>query len=344
MIEPNHRGLLRGCLALALLAAVLLVAFPTAAQSPDPVTLDIATSPDTSTLRQTEVEVKLTLQGNASVCPPITTQRSLDAVLLLDNSASMTGPSIDSAKAAAQLFVDSMSLDVPTNAGGDRVALITFSDQAVGLSDLTQDRNALQQLIQSIGPQSGTNIAAGIEAATIALTHNGKPANNPAQVIVLLSDGEDPDHPVAEAANQAKAKGVRIVTIRLGDRPIGDILRTIASVPTDYYEAPKPSDLADIYRRIADVIQPTTAAQNVNLNFRYDDYRFQLIPDSIKPAPTSVQGNVIHWDYPAIENVDAAVFSFRVVPLHTGDPVNVGEVVQSSYGYCEDTVARRPLS
>src|SRR5258706_5836990 len=277
------------------IAGLLILVQSAAAQTPDPVTMTVNTTPTTATLKQTEVEVQIKLQGNASVCPPVTTQRSLDAVLLLDNSNSMSGARIESAKEAAQIFVNTLSLDIAPEKGGDRVGLVIFSDRAFELSGLTQNRNTLQQMIQAIQPDSGTNIADGIQGATNSLNGAGSPGQKAARAIVLLSDGEDPNHPVAEAADAAKRMGIRIVTIRLGNSVSGDILRNIASAPTDYYEAPKPSDLAAIYRRIADTIQPTTAASNVVLNYRYDNIRFELIADSIKPAPASIQGNVVRW-------------------------------------------------
>lgn len=67
--------------------------------------------------------------------------------------------------------------------------------------------------------------------------------------------------PVAAAA-ATKAVGIRIVTIGLGNSVDEQMLRAIASSPDDYFQAPAPGDLGDIYdgivRNIACEAEGTT--------------------------------------------------------------------------------------
>ena len=72
--------------------------------------------------------------------------------------------------------------------------------------------------------------------------------------VVLLTDGrsnpEPPEVAVAGAAG-AKARGILIFTIGLGDDTDADALRAIASRPSYYYHAPAADDLAHIHGEVA---------------------------------------------------------------------------------------------
>src|SRR5688572_15003984 len=67
-------------------------------------------------------------------------QEGISAVIAIDTSGSMVGPSLAGAQAAAHVFVDNLGPK-------DRAALIGFGDQAQMLQDFSSDRAVLKQAI-----------------------------------------------------------------------------------------------------------------------------------------------------------------------------------------------------
>ena len=70
----------------------------------------------------------------------------------------------------------------------------------------------------------------------------------------LANEPEDPGgEPYAiEYSNKAKAQGIQMYTIGLGDKVNTIFLRELASEPQKYYQAAKSRDLDHIYREISD--------------------------------------------------------------------------------------------
>jgi RHS repeat-associated protein len=169
----------------------------------------------------------------------------LDVVLVLDRSGSMAGQRLTDAKSAAKTFVDFMLL-----AEGDQVGLVSF--QSTGRVDrqLTNDGASVKAAVDAITAGGGTDIASGITAAhaeLISARHN--PASTP--VMIVLSDGGA--SPPTAAANAAKADGIRLITVGIGDAN-ETVLRPVASSESDYHKAPTSADLANVYASIAGAV------------------------------------------------------------------------------------------
>lgn len=102
---------------------------------------------------------------------------------------------------------------------GDRVALIAFAGRAYVLSPLTSDEGALELFLDNLDPsivgQPGTAIAPAITGALDLLSSAQGGAG---KAVVLLTDGEGFDDRAAavEAAQRARALGVRLVTVGFG--------------------------------------------------------------------------------------------------------------------------------
>ena len=98
----------------------------------------------------------------------------------------------------------------------DRLGLIAFSGTAFLQCPLTIDRNAFIQNVNSLTtdiiPQGGTAIG---EAVTEALRTFEKEEDNH-KVLVLMTDGEDHEAGVTDAAQKANKIGMKIFTIGLG--------------------------------------------------------------------------------------------------------------------------------
>lgn len=98
---------------------------------------------------------------------------------------------------------------------------------------------------------SGTQIDLGIKAAREELMGPGRAPDHSA-VMILLTDGiQSSGGQVEVEAEAAKAAGIVVFTIALGDGAAVDLLRIVASSPSHAYVAPTGADLLRIYARIA---------------------------------------------------------------------------------------------
>jgi len=100
---------------------------------------------------------------------------------------------------------------------GDEVGLIAFAGRATVLSPLTPDFGFLRLALDSAGPSSvargGTSLAEPIRKAVAGFGGEGGVSRS----ILLITDGEDHDSFVKEAAKQAAERGIKILAIGFGD-------------------------------------------------------------------------------------------------------------------------------
>ena len=99
----------------------------------------------------------------------------------------------------------------------DHVGLIAFAGRASVLSPMTPDKSFLRLALDGAGPHSvprgGTKLA---EAIGRAVTGFGDPG--PSQrALILITDGEDHDSFVLDAAKRAAEAGIKIIAIGFGD-------------------------------------------------------------------------------------------------------------------------------
>ncbi len=181
-------------------------------------------------------------------------QRRVDAVLVIDASTSMEDPTaagrpkITAAIEAARGFLDQLQ-----PGRGDQAAVVAFNAGATLLQGLTGDRAALDAALAQVAIAPQTCLVCGVEAAAVELAGPRRRAENAATMIVL-TDGRSNPRPAAEAvarAEAAKAVGVNVFTIGLGNDVDAEALLAMASRPGYAYRAPDAEDLAAIYRAIA---------------------------------------------------------------------------------------------
>lgn len=147
-------------------------------------------------------------------------QKGLDIVVAIDTSRSMLAADIppnrlERAKLAA--------LDLAKLAKNDRLGLVAFAGSAFLQCPLTLDEEAFRQGVAALDvniiPQGGTAIAETIQTALAGF----KDGDNH-KILVLITDGEDHEEGVLEAAKAASAKGLRIFTIGIGSAA-GELIR-----------------------------------------------------------------------------------------------------------------------
>ena len=142
-------------------------------------------------------------------------QRGIDVAIVLDVSRSMTATDVapSRARAAAQGLRGMLG-----HLDGNRVALVTFAGSAFTRSPLTVDLAAVANLVdraQGDSPlvQAGTDLRVAIDAAVLLLAVTDRAG---AQVIVLVSDGEDLGTDVQASIERANAQHIAIYTVFAG--------------------------------------------------------------------------------------------------------------------------------
>lgn len=148
----------------------------------------------------------------------LTESRGLDLVVALDFSKSMLARDVyptrlERAKAELSRFIDSLH--------GDRVGLVAFAGETMSYP-LTVDYEAAKLFWRDLGPDDmpvgGTDIGRALRASIDLLTRvrerEGK--KRPAQVILLMTDGEDTEGLGVAAAKKAATLGIRIYTLGIG--------------------------------------------------------------------------------------------------------------------------------
>jgi hypothetical protein len=205
----------------------------------------------------------------------------VDVMLVMDVSGSMQGEKIQSAKVAAKIFVDQL------NMSRDRVGLVSFSDEATLICNLTNNDSFIKSIIDTLSTGGATNMGSGISISNEEFVKHGR--SNALWVMILLSDGKAnrpcPHHPQhsnegcpyaqeyalnqSECAKVLLGKGVIIYTIGLGSS--GDLdeilLKQIAFDESKYFNAPKADQLESIYKMIS---------IDIRFKVRYDIVVIQL--------------------------------------------------------------------
>ena len=168
-----------------------------------------------------------------------------DIVLVVDTSSSMAGDKLAAAEEAARGFVALL------NPERDRVGLVTFDDEATTVP-LSSDHRDIADRIRGLPTHEGTRIDLGLYAAVAEFYRHGR--EGAGRVAILLSDGRPTEGYATGAIEQAdllRTYGAELYVIGLGDDADATLLRWLADSAAHYYYAPTPSDLADMYERIA---------------------------------------------------------------------------------------------
>ena len=152
------------------------------------------------------------------------TRRGADVMFVVDVSRSMlaedaTPNRLERARTFISDAIDAM--------GGDRAGLIDFAGVAAVRAPLTLNYDALKAAVDGLEPKDSRRGGSMLGDA-IRLAAESFPADDAGHAIVILSDGEDMGSDPMDAAREAAEKGIRIITVGIGDAregariPVGD--------------------------------------------------------------------------------------------------------------------------
>ncbi|MGE0623781.1 MAG: VWA domain-containing protein [Pseudomonadales bacterium] len=144
--------------------------------------------------------------------------RYIDMMLVMDTSASLRDTDPDGYRTLA-----AVGLIARLSPKSDiRIGVIGFNDSAELLQPLTDNRNAVSQAIRDLKRRGGTDLAEGIESAVEELNANGR--EDASRVIVLFTDGMSNEKKAMAAAELARAEGIAVQTLLLGENLKGGFL------------------------------------------------------------------------------------------------------------------------
>lgn len=150
-------------------------------------------------------------------------QHGLDIIFALDVSRSMLAQDVAPnrlrrAKVEIAALSDSLA--------GNRMALVAFAGSAFVQCPLTMDSAAVKMFLDVLSPevipQGGTAIARALSVSSRLFLSSQSKADDdghkPAQVLVLLTDGEDHQGEVKKMAGRLKEQGVHVFVVGVGSK------------------------------------------------------------------------------------------------------------------------------
>lgn len=182
----------------------------------------------------------------------------LALILAIDVSGSMEGEPIAQARQAAISLVESLS-------PGDAVAVIAFAGEAQVVQPLDEDLSLAVEALNSLSDGGDTALYGAVSSAATLAAESGRPRT----AVVLLSDGADfggvsgvdRDDAIAAVA------GANSVFYSIGFGPEIDLefLQSLATQGNgEYFAAPGPEAIGDIFGTIEDVLRSQYVARLVS--------------------------------------------------------------------------------
>lgn len=253
------------------------------------------------------IDLTLDLQCRGGVAP------ASEIMLIVDRSNSMAGVKLAAAKAAADSFAASPSLDLATH----RLGLISFSDIISLDQRLTHDRAAVRAAVADIQHTGNTDLATALRRGTEHVLAAGRPDARP--VLLLMTDGKpsrlgQPYVDTVVEAARAKARGALVFTIGLGDTIETDLLVAVAGSSSRYFAAPRPDQLGSIYTELSQTVGGVVATDVRVVDGLGADVAY--VPGSASRGGAPSGGDVV-WTLGALPS-GTVTLSLQVTPGRLG--------------------------
>ena len=178
--------------------------------------------------------------------------------LIFDYSESFSS-ALNDALNGAKIFVGNLNLVPSTPVDSDEGSVIKFSTDIINTTEavagtlFSSDENILLDSIDAAGPASGQSrfYDAVYQAITEISTRN-----KIKRAIITYSDGKDAGstNRLEDVVTYAKAEGVPIFTIGIGNVDENVLLPLAKGTGGQYFPAPTAADLDEIYQQISDLL------------------------------------------------------------------------------------------
>lgn len=141
-------------------------------------------------------------------------RNGIETIIALDISNSMMAEDVVPSRLEKSKMMVENLVDHFTN---DKIGLIVFAGDAFVQLPITSDYVSAKMFLQSIDPSliatQGTDIAQAVNLAMKSFTQQEKVG----KAIIVITDGEDHEGGAVEAAKAAKAKGINVFILGIGD-------------------------------------------------------------------------------------------------------------------------------
>ncbi len=173
----------------------------------------------------------------------------------MDSSASIKDSDPDNWQKMLN-FVKDVVIRFAATGGDIRFALVDFSDNAIvefTLDRFVNDQTGLLAQIDNSAYFGGrTDIADGFQWAREKVIGQAGDRSNAPNIVILITDGI-PNERAAETqpeANLVKQTGATVVTVGITNEVDADLMRALASVPSDYISSASFAELTNIVQSL----------------------------------------------------------------------------------------------
>jgi len=176
-----------------------------------------------------------------------------DIALVLDRSGSMQANNkIGDLKNAVEIFLQLME-DSPSQ---ERISLATYSTTGTKDIDLTDDTNAVADVVERMQAEGFTAIGEGLEIGSDSLVNDDQARRFAEKTIILLTDGRENRGigaldvvPIPQERNQT------VFTITFGGDADQELMRQVATQTGGFHQhADDGGDLEEAFRTIAETL------------------------------------------------------------------------------------------
>ena len=159
---------------------------------------------------------------------PADTKKKTALIMVIDNSGSMSGSSIEMAKKCAIGVLDILQED-------DYVGVVTFESKTKVVQPLTslRNKNAIINRINKIRVGDGTMMTPGLVEAYKEMQGLKYQMSN--RQVILISDGIPSDSGQEEVVKQMAEDGIIVSTISIGNQYMGPLLSNLAKAGNGNY-------------------------------------------------------------------------------------------------------------
>jgi Ca-activated chloride channel family protein len=109
------------------------------------------------------------------------------------------------------------------NLAGDRIGIVAYAGSAFPVLPITTDYGAARMFLQGMNTTMVSSQGTSLDEAIQLSADYFDKGNKTSKVIILISDGEDHSEGAENAADEAKKKGIKIITIGVGTEIGGTI-------------------------------------------------------------------------------------------------------------------------
>lgn len=147
-------------------------------------------------------------------------REGIDIIFAIDVSKSMLAEDVAPSRLEKSKQLVSQIIN---NLGSDRIGIIAYSGSAFPVLPITTDYSVGKMFLQTMNPgmisAQGTSIDQAINLATTFIDKKDKTN----KLLIIITDGEDHSDAAADAAEEAKKVGLKIMTIGVGTEKGGTI-------------------------------------------------------------------------------------------------------------------------